>query len=54
MKRVTYATNAEYGSVLISIHTLCEEGDPIIDWSDEDVWISIHTLCEEGDGLTMC
>ena len=35
---------------LISIHTLCEEGDynPIHNY-DRDELISIHTLCEEGD-----
>ena len=35
---------------MISIHTLCEEGDDLYDWfSVIPNRISIHTLCEEGD-----
>ena len=33
----------------ISIHAAREGGDPILDWTDEDVWISIHAAREGGD-----
>ena len=36
--------------VSISIHALCEEGDPLImPAEDIPMPISIHALCEEGD-----
>ena len=38
-------------SVVISIHTLCEEGDIRACQKRLCVLISIHTLCEEGDRL---
>ena len=33
----------------ISIHALCEEGDPDLGGGIQDFTISIHALCEEGD-----
>ena len=36
----------------ISIHALCEEGDPERRASARSVRISIHALCEEGDPST--
>ena len=33
----------------ISIHALCEEGDPLLVAAQHDGVISIHALCEEGD-----
>ena len=33
----------------ISIHALCEEGDPILPRENDLAKISIHALCEEGD-----
>ncbi len=35
---------------MISIHALCEEGDPVTALLGADLLISIHALCEEGDG----
>ena len=37
---------------IISIHTLCEEGDVKNIKVQNEQKISIHTLCEEGDNLT--
>ena len=34
----------------ISIHALCEEGDPRLRQQPLHLLISIHALCEEGDG----
>ena len=40
-----HKTNLKY----ISIHALCEEGDPVLPvWMTAQL-ISIHALCEEGD-----
>ena len=37
-------------SIRISIHALCEEGDPLAHRAQPNPAISIHALCEEGDG----
>ena len=38
---------------MISIHTLCEEGDEILFTTNVTGLISIHTLCEEGDNTVL-
>ena len=50
MKRATIIIDECENISLISIHTLCEEGDKITEISRIETIISIHTLCEEGDG----
>ena len=49
VKRATNRNRNTTQQILISIHTLCEEGDSIVLTVKEDINISIHTLCEEGD-----
>ena len=48
-RRATY--HEWYGRIkdAISIHALCEEGDPEQAVRHEEKVISIHALCEEGD-----
>ena len=50
MKRATqFGVQLPFGGV-ISIHTLCEEGDAFVfSFFCGGCFISIHTLCEEGD-----
>ena len=50
VKRATYNFNSNKERYIISIHTLCEEGDAwLVTKKLEENPISIHTLCEEGD-----
>ena len=50
VKRATRLPSMPYLDNIISIHTLCEEGDSISCANIHlNAGISIHTLCEEGD-----
>ena len=49
MKRATNPLHNYDKEELISIHTLCEEGDLVKKIAEISRIISIHTLCEEGD-----
>ena len=49
VKRVTNWVLSLITLISISIHTLCEEGDILVQGGFKSFDISIHTLCEEGD-----
>ena len=52
MKRATNGIKIIVKEFYISIHTLCEEGDPKLTYPvNKPKPISIHTLCEEGDDI---
>ena len=48
-RRATLEPGAMFNPFRISIHALCEEGDPFCLVMDLQYHISIHALCEEGD-----
>ena len=48
-RRATIRLPSAYPPLHISIHALCEEGDPQADPLAFVGRISIHALCEEGD-----
>ena len=50
-RRATALVVADAGDVPISIHALCEEGDPGDRRAHDPRAISIHALCEEGDTM---
>ena len=52
VKRVTDCPEGLTKYQVISIHTLCEEGDPDVEKFKQILQgISIHTLCEKGDTI---